>query len=189
MRYRCVRSIGGSPAVPPPASRSRHMNAWSPSRRVWSSLWDRRPRPGKGRPAARHGSSQPPSWLSVPYPASRRGVIAAQGGRAPGSPPGQPAHQPLGLDRVPGPWLGPAVRDAGRDRLLGNLAAIAIEQWQLSTGLVETALEIAPLRRGRPHGCLIGVFMVARRRSGIAQVGATTRGFPISRAGLMAVTR
>src|SRR5215472_13095725 len=95
---------------------------------------------------------------------------------------GQPAHQPLRLDRVPRPRLGPAVRDAGLDRLPGNLAAVAIEQREFSTGLIETALEISSLRRGRPHRRLIGVFMMARW--GLwnpGQAGVAARGFPIPR--------
>src|ERR1043166_5924500 len=94
----------------------------------------------------------------------------------------EPAHQPLRLDRVPRPRLRPAMGDAGLDGLLGNLAAVAIEQRQFSTGLIEPALEISPLRHGRPHGCLIGVFMMARWGSGtLAQVGGAARGFPIPR--------
>src|SRR5262245_48898880 len=94
----------------------------------------------------------------------------------------QPAHQPLRLDRVPRPRLGPAMRDTSLDGLFGNFAAIAIEQREFSTGLIEPALEIAPLRHGRPHGCLIGVFMMARWGSGnLAQLGGAARGFPIPR--------
>src|ERR1051325_10329476 len=94
----------------------------------------------------------------------------------------QPADQPLGLDRVPRPRLGPAVRHAGLDRFFWNFAPVAIEQRQFSTRLVETALKIAPLRHGRPHRRLIGVFMMARWGLGIpVQVGVSARGFPIPR--------
>jgi len=55
------------------------------------------------------------------------------------------------------------VRNARLDRLSWNFAAVSIEQWEFSTGLIEAALEIAPLWRGWPHGCLIGVFMMTRR--------------------------
>src|SRR5262249_38579093 len=80
------------------------------------------------------------------------------------------------------PRLGPAVGDAGLDRLPGNLAAVAVEQREFSTGLIEAALEISPLRHGRPHRRLIGVFMMARWGFGNpAQAGVTARGFPIAR--------
>src|SRR5262252_6222283 len=95
---------------------------------------------------------------------------------------GEAAHQPVRLDRVARPDLGPAVGDAGLDRFPGNLAAVTIEQREFSTGLVEAALEIAPLRRAWPHGRLNGVFMMVRRGSGIpAQARVTARGFPIAR--------
>src|SRR5690349_19591163 len=97
---------------------------------------------------------------------------------------GQPADEPFRLDRVPSPGLGPAVRDAGRDGFFGNLAAVAIEQWEFSTGLIETALEISPLWRGWPHACLIGVFIMTGGELGnLSQVGVSARGFPISRVG------
>src|SRR5262249_9566188 len=106
-----------------------------------------------GRPRVRSQPTTAPVKGSLPDVTTLRGApehpVAFRG---------QPAHQPVGLDRISRPGLGPAVGDARRDRLLGNLAAVVIEQREFSTGLIEAALKIAPLRDGRPHGRLIGVF-------------------------------
>src|SRR6185312_1467891 len=91
---------------------------------------------------------------------------------------GQSTDEPVRLDRVPRPGLSPAVLDARLHRLEGNLAALAIEQWEFSTGLVETTLEIATLCAARPHGCLNGdCIMIRRRRGGATQVHGGTRKF------------
>jgi hypothetical protein len=68
------------------------------------------------------------------------------------------------------------------------LAALAIEQREFSTGLIEAALEIAALCAARPHGCLIGDYiMIWRRRGGAAQAHGGTRGFTLLPVGAHAV--
>src|SRR5262245_52720610 len=95
---------------------------------------------------------------------------------------GQPAHQPFRVDRIPRPWLRPAVGDARLDRFFGNLAAVAVEEGEFSTGLIESAHKISFLRHARPHGCLIGVFrLIGRGVGNLAQVGVTARGFLVTR--------
>src|SRR5262245_50508836 len=65
---------------------------------------------------------------------------------------GQLAHQPVRLDRVAKPRLGPAVGNAGLDSLARYLPPLAIEQRQLAARLAQAAFEVAPLGLARARG-------------------------------------
>lgn len=65
---------------------------------------------------------------------------------------GEPAHQPVRLDRVPKPGFGPAVRYTGLNGARRHLAAVSIEQRQLAARLRQASLQVPALRFGRPHG-------------------------------------
>src|SRR5262245_59596004 len=64
---------------------------------------------------------------------------------------GEPADQPVRLDRVVHPGRGATVGHARFNGLLRYFAAVPVEQGKLSAGLRQSALEIAPLRLGRPY--------------------------------------
>ena len=64
---------------------------------------------------------------------------------------GELANPPLRPDRVVDPRLGPPVGDTGLDGAGRNFTAVAVEQRQFPAGLGQTALQIAPLRLGRPQ--------------------------------------
>src|SRR3979409_1253384 len=76
--------------------------------------------------------------------------------RLPAPPPvpglGEPADQPIRLDRIVHPGCGPALGDAGFDSLPRHFAAVAVEERQLSARLRQPALEITPLRLARTSG-------------------------------------
>src|SRR5260221_722925 len=65
---------------------------------------------------------------------------------------GQLADQPIGLQRVGEPGLGPAVLDAGLDRARADALAVAVEEGKLAARLVEAAREPGALRGVRRTG-------------------------------------
>src|SRR6516165_3600170 len=77
-----------------------------------------------------------------------RALLAAKHAVARG---GEPADQPVRLDGVVHPGSGPAMGHARFNGLLRYFAAIPVEQRELSAGLRQSALEIAPLRLRRPY--------------------------------------
>jgi len=66
---------------------------------------------------------------------------------------GQSAHQPIRLDRILEPGLGPTVRHTRLDGTRRHLAAVGIEQRQLAAGLQQAALQISALWLARPQCC------------------------------------
>src|SRR5262249_12031302 len=61
----------------------------------------------------------------------------------------QLADEPVGLRRVGEPGLGPAMLDAGLDRLGVDALTVAVEERQLAAGLAEAVHQPRALRRGR----------------------------------------
>jgi hypothetical protein len=66
---------------------------------------------------------------------------------------GQSAHQPIRLDRILEPGLGPTVSHTRLDGTPRHLAAVGIEQRQLAARLQQAALQISALRLARPQCC------------------------------------
>lgn len=64
---------------------------------------------------------------------------------------GKAANQPIRLDRILHPGLGPAVGNAGFDCLFRHFPTLAVEQRELSTGLAQAALKITALRLAWPQ--------------------------------------
>src|SRR5262245_7939470 len=77
---------------------------------------------------------------------------------------GETADQPVRLDRIVDPGCRPAVSHTGVDRLFRYFATVPVEKRQLSTGLRQSALEVAPLRVGRPYAGPHGSTQVRTRR-------------------------
>jgi hypothetical protein len=67
------------------------------------------------------------------------------------APVGEPAHQPVRLDRVPKPRFGPAIRYAGLNGARRHLAAVGLEQRLLAARLSQASLQVTALRLGRAH--------------------------------------
>src|SRR5258708_29486419 len=66
---------------------------------------------------------------------------------------GESAHQPIRLDRIREPRLGPAVSQARLNGTRGHRAAVGVGQRQLAARLRQAALQISALRIGRPQCC------------------------------------
>jgi hypothetical protein len=67
---------------------------------------------------------------------------------------GQSTHEPIGLDRILEPGLGPAVGYTGLNGAGRHFPAVGVEQRQLASGLRQTTLQISALRLRRPPcGC------------------------------------
>lgn len=64
---------------------------------------------------------------------------------------GQPADHPIRLDRIIEPRFGPAVSRPGPNGARQHFPSVDIEQRQLAARLRKTALQIPPLRFGRPQ--------------------------------------
>ena len=70
---------------------------------------------------------------------------------------GQLAHQPIGLQRVGEPGLGPAVGDAAADHAFVHALAPFVEQGQLAARLPNATRQPVTLRVGRPCVDLCGM--------------------------------
>src|SRR5262249_55510721 len=91
---------------------------------------------------------------------------------------GEPADQPVRLDGVVHPGRGPTVGHARFNGLLRYFAAVPVEQGKLSAGLRQSALEIAPLRLGRPYAGRDAPAKSLARRGAVAALLAL-RGPPL----------
>ena len=152
-RLRWSRSIGEPSAAPRSLlnglcgaltqRHSRLLRGRDPSRRILCALC-RTPRKRTGRHSANFlklGSRILKRWLTGilkaslsgrPTPSTRRRAADCGAARF-----GQPADQPIGLDRVPEPGLGPARLDAGFYGFPVDLAARLVEHRELAASLSE----------------------------------------------------
>src|SRR5438046_670918 len=75
---------------------------------------------------------------------------------------GKAANQPVGLDGVLHPGACPAAGHAGLDGVFRHFPPLQIEKRQLSAGLRQSPLQIAPLRLARPYASRITAGLTRR---------------------------
>src|SRR5262252_2730096 len=80
---------------------------------------------------------------------------------------GEAANQPVRLDRVVHPGGRPAVGHTRLDGLFRHFSALPVEKRQLSAGLRQSPLEVAPLRLARPYATRITAGQILAPRADV----------------------